>query len=74
MPCLLRREKNEQVKYIWSYSTKQQKLDMRGNEDDKVATKQLYRCDLNTFSLNQQCCSSIEAVQLSGKIYIFQLH
>lgn len=47
---------------------------MRGNEHDKMATTQLYRCDLNTFSLHQQCCSSIEAVQLSGKIYIFQLH
>lgn len=39
-----------------------------------MATTQLYRCDLNTFSLYQQCCSSTEAVQLSGKIYIFQLH
>lgn len=44
---------------------------MRGNEDGRMATTQLYRCDLNTFSLHQQCCSIIEAVQLSGKIYIY---
>lgn len=44
---------------------------MRGNEDDRMATTWLYRCDLNTFSLYQQFCSIIEAVQLSGKIYIY---
>lgn len=36
-----------------------------------MATTWLYRCDLNTFSLYQQFCSIIEAVQLSGKIYIY---
>lgn len=58
-------------KDIWSYTSR---LDMRADEDDEMATTQLYRCDLNTFSLHQQCCSSREAVQLFGKIYIFHPH
>lgn len=33
----------------------------------RMATVQLYTCDLNTFLSNQQCCSIKEAFQPSGK-------
>lgn len=46
----------------------------KGNEDDMMATARLYRCDRNTFSSRQQCCSRIEAVHLSEKIDLCRLH
>lgn len=57
-----------------SHAGNLERLDMIGDEDDNMATTQQYRCDLNTFLLHQQRCSSIEAAQLCGKIYIFILN